>query len=100
MQLQSSLDILVNWSEKWQRKFNVDKCKVLHIENNNYYINHTMNGSELSKVSHERDLKITISNDHIPGKHYSDVIKTNNKLVGFISGTFGYKSEKYYPYTI
>ena len=54
MQLQSNLDIFVSWSEKWQMKFNVDKCKVLHIENNNHCTNYTMNGYELTKVSHEK----------------------------------------------
>ena len=48
-QVQFKLDIVVSWSEKWQLKFNVDKCKALHIENNNHYANYTMNGSELTK---------------------------------------------------
>ena len=37
IQLQFNFDILVSWSEKWQLKFIVDKCKVLHIWNNNQY---------------------------------------------------------------
>ena len=45
-----------------------------------------MNGSELSKVNHEKDLGITISNELKPGKHCSDVIKKANKLVSFIGG--------------
>ena len=35
MQIQSDLDHLVSWSNKWQMKFNVDKCKVLHIGSSN-----------------------------------------------------------------
>ena len=54
LQFQSNLDILVSWSEKWQKKFNVDKCKVLHIGNNNQYTKYTINGSELFKVRHEK----------------------------------------------
>ena len=57
-----------------------------------------MNGSELSKVSHEKDLGVTVSKDLKPNKHCSD-IKTVNKLVSFIR-TFGYKSEKSYPYIL
>ena len=75
-------------------KFNVDKCKVLHISNNNQYTKYTMNGSELSKVNHEKDLGITISNDLKPGKYCSGVIKKANKLVSFIGRAFEYKSEK------
>ena len=60
-----------------------------------------MNGSELTKVSHEIDLGITISNDLKPDKHSSDVFKTANKLVGFIGRDFAYKSEKKsYPFAI
>ena len=29
--LQRDLDQLVNWADKWQLNFNVDKCKVMHI---------------------------------------------------------------------
>ena len=29
--LQSDLDMLADWSETWQLKFNASKCKVLHI---------------------------------------------------------------------
>ena len=81
-------------------KFNVDTCKVLYIGNNNQYTKYTMNGSELSKLSHEKDLRITISNDLKPSKDCLDVVKTANKLVGFIGRTFQNKSEKSYPNTI
>jgi len=29
--LQSNLDKLVTWAEKWQMDFNVKKCKVMHV---------------------------------------------------------------------
>ena len=53
-----------------------------------------MNGSELSKVNHEKDLAVTISNDLKPGKHCSDVVMKANKLVGYIDRTFKFNSEK------
>ena len=59
-----------------------------------------MNVFELSKVNHEKDLGVTISNDLKPSKHCSDVVKTANKVVGFIGRTFEYKSEESYSYTI
>ena len=68
-------------------KFNDNKCKVLHIGNNNQLTKYTMNGSELSKVNHARRLGVTISNDFKPDKHCSDVVKKANKLVGFIGRT-------------
>ena len=37
---------------------------------------------------------VTISNDLKPGKHCSEVVKTANKLIGFIGRTFEFKSDK------
>ena len=77
-------------------KFNVDKCKVMYIGNNNHYTKYTMNCSELFKVSNEKYLVVTISNDLKPSKHCSDLVKKKvNKLFGFIGRTFEYKSEKF-----
>ena len=75
-------------------KSNIDKCKVLHIGNNNNHTKQTINISELSKVSHEKDLGITITRNLKPSKDCSGVVKTANKLVGFIRRTFEYRSEK------
>ena len=49
----------------------MNKFQVLHIGNSNQYTKYAMNGSEISKVSHEKDLGITISNDLKPSKHCS-----------------------------
>ena len=34
-QLEKDLDVIVDWTEKWQMKMNTDKCKVMHIGGNN-----------------------------------------------------------------
>ena len=54
-------------------KFNVNKCKVLHIGNNNQYTKYTMNACELPKVNHEI-LRVTISNDLKPSKYFSGTL--------------------------
>ena len=52
-----------------------------------------MNDSELSKVNHEKDLGIAISNDLKSDKHFSDIVKKK--------GNFWVKFEtKSYHYTI
>ena len=33
--LQTTLDRLVKWAEDWGMKFNVDKCKIMHVGRNN-----------------------------------------------------------------
>ncbi len=46
--LQNDLDKLAKWSNTWQLKFNVTKCKIMRISNQktipivNYYLNNTM----------------------------------------------------------
>ena len=53
-----------------------------------------MNGSELFKINHKKDLGATICNDLKPVKYCSDIVTKANKLVGFLERNFEYKSEK------
>ena len=41
--LQRDLDRLVNWSEVWQMRFNIDKCKVMHLGRGNPGGSYVMN---------------------------------------------------------
>ena len=91
--LQSDLDRLTCWANKWQMKFNVDKCKVLHIGSSNDRVQYEMNGQILEAVNKEKDLGVMISSDLKPSQHCSEVVKTANKLVGFIGRAFENKSE-------
>ena len=93
-QLQKDLNTLASWADKWQMKFNIEKCKVLHIGNDNVQANYKMNDIQLSSSDTEKDLGVTISKDLKPGKQCTEVLKTANKLVGFIGRTFEFKSEK------
>ena len=45
-------------------------------------------------MNKEKDLGITILNDLKPSQHCSEVVKTANRLVGFIGRTFENKLEK------
>ena len=51
--LQRDLDKLVQWSEVWQMKFNVDKCKVMHMGRGNLGGSYVMNGGTLGVVRRE-----------------------------------------------
>ena len=92
--LQSDLDQLTHWANKWQMQFNVEKCKVLHIGSNNNMQQYSMNGQQLSAVKKEKDLGVLVTDDLKPSQHCSQVVKTANKLVGFIGRVFENKSEK------
>ena len=42
--LQQILDYLVEWADKWQMRFNADKCKVIHFGRNNIRHKYVMGG--------------------------------------------------------
>ena len=93
-ELQNDLNTLGEWAVDSQMFFNVDKCKVLHIGNRNVQANYTMNGKQLAKVEQEKDLGVVISNDLKPSKQCSEVVKTANKLIGFIGRSFEFRTEE------
>lgn len=49
-------------------KFNLSKCKVLHISSNNDRSNNSVNGSDLLEINDQKGLEATISSDF---KHVS-----------------------------
>uniref|UniRef100_A0A8C5MLW7 Reverse transcriptase domain-containing protein n=1 Tax=Leptobrachium leishanense TaxID=445787 RepID=A0A8C5MLW7_9ANUR len=58
--LQRDLDRLGDWALKWQMRFNLDKCKVMHFGVKNTQAIYTLNGTELGKYKQEKDLGIII----------------------------------------
>ncbi len=75
-------------------KFNVEKCIVMRCSINDANVEYLMNGVELSMTNTENDLGVMISDDLKSSNQCSKVVKTANKLVGFIGRTFEHKSEK------
>ena len=58
--LQSDLDKLVKWSESWQMKFNLSKCKIMHAGKVKTKHGYKMDGQELSQIDKEKDLVVFI----------------------------------------
>ena len=50
IKLQNDLDKLTEWSARWQLPFNIEKCKSLHIGNNNSRHRYVMDIQELEQV--------------------------------------------------
>ena len=58
--IQQGLDNLYRWSQVWQLLFHVEKCKVLHIGNNNNNNQvYSLNSRNLQQVLEEKDLVVT-----------------------------------------
>jgi len=62
--LQKDLDTVGAWAVRWQMKFNVEKCKVLHYGRNSIgACQYNMYGQPLAEATAEKDLGVVLSND-------------------------------------
>ncbi len=80
---QRYLDKLSNWARDWQVKFNVEKCKVMHIGINNDNMKYLKNRVELLVTNTETDLGVMISNDFKRSNQCSKVVKAANNVGKF-----------------
>ncbi|NEQ69831.1 MAG: hypothetical protein F6K21_30935 [Symploca sp. SIO2D2] len=93
-QLQEDVNKLIEWADKWQMKFNVDKCSTLHIGKNNEKHSYEMDGTIIPNVDKEKDLGVIISNDLKSSKQCMEAVKKANRMLGFIGRTFKYNKSK------
>ena len=90
--LQEDLRRLSDWSEVWQMKFNVDKCKVMHLGPRNMLWNYSMGGRHLKEVREERDLGVIITNDLKVEAQCSAACVKANRMLGLLKRTLVNKS--------
>ena len=90
--LQNDIDRLDEWSDKWKLRFNVAKCKTMHIGYHNdkhiYQMGSGENRMDLNQVTSEKDLGITFQDDLQFTKHLSDKVKKANSILGLIHRSF------------
>ena len=85
LELQENIDKLLEWTEKWQIKFNSDKCKVLHLRKNNPCYTYSMKGSDLESTNVEKDLGVHVDDKLNFEFHITESIKKANRMVGMLS---------------
>ena len=73
-------------------KFNVDKCKVMHLGRGNLGGSYVMNGGTLGVVSEERDLGVRITSDLKASAHCAFVCSMANSVSGMIGRTVVFRS--------
>ena len=86
--LQSDLQALEDWSTKWQLPFNADKCKIMHIGNNNPGYGYTMGGHPLDTISKEKDLGVHIDNQLKFHDHTATAVSKANQILAVIRSSF------------
>ena len=92
--LKEDLEEIVKWSEKWQMKFNVEKCKVMHLGNKNLNLDYCMEGRILEKVKEEKDLGIIISENFKVHGQCVKAAKKGNQVLGLIKRTITCKNKE------
>ena len=89
--LQRDLDHLQEWEDKWQLRFNVDKCKVMHLGGrHNNHAKYFMKGRVLEETVEEKDLGVWISNDLKFTTHIAKSVSKANQILGLIRRSFTY----------
>ena len=59
-ELQTDIDALVKWADRWLLPFNASKCKVMHIGSRNPGHAYNMRGAPMEVADEEKDLGIVI----------------------------------------
>ena len=86
---------LVEWANKWQMSFNVDKCS--HIVHNTIQSNYNMSNQQLPTTDQQWDLGIIITEDLKWRKQTEKRCKTANRELGFICPQFQVQKQKTDP---
>ena len=93
LSLQSDIDVLNDWSEKWLLKFNTDKCHVLtlgKIDKIMHTHRYKLYGNELDHVFEEKDLGVIVDMEMTFEEHMAAKVKKANGIMGLIRRTFSY----------
>jgi len=94
VELQRDINNIMEWSNKWQMKFNTTKCKVVHIGTKNPNHQYTMDENPLQSSQGEKDLGVTINQDLSFDTHIANAVKKANQILGMIWRTYDDKSMK------
>lgn len=89
---QSDLNRLVKWAEDWQMKFNLKKCKIMHIGRAGSRNSYEMDGQKLQRIEKERDLGITINSSLTAADQVTEARRKALKMLGAIYRNVSYKS--------
>ena len=88
--LQSDIQSLCDWANKWELTFNVGKCKVIHYGYGNPEKQYVMGTEELQTATEENDLGVIFERDLKFSKHISSKINKANAILALIKRTFDY----------
>ena len=91
LSLQQDLDKMINWSERWQMRFNAKKCHILRICKKKSKItrDYKIQDTILEPVEHHPYLGIEIQSDLKWNHHIHNTVRRANQTLGFIRRNCG-----------
>lgn len=91
IKLQTTLNNLCNWADRWGMRFNVKKCKIMHIGLHNPRYKYYMRGQQLGVVEEEKDIGVIIHNSLKPHKQCQKAATTATAVLRTIEKNFHYR---------
>ena len=89
--LQQGLDSVCYWSDKWQLRFNVEKCKLMHIGHSlptDYYMMEGTQKVPLKTVQEETDLGVVIRSDLKPTSQCNKSAAAARRIIAMVRRHF------------
>jgi len=94
IRLQSDLEKLLMWADKWQLQFNASKRKVMHYGRRNKDFAYTMNpedpADKMEVTTEEKYLGVMFSRDLKFSTHVAKAANKGNQVIGAIRRSFRY----------
>ena len=86
--IQCDLNKLCMWENVWMLKFNLEKCKVLHVGRNNPRNAYKFLGGNLNRCTEEKDLGVTFNEKFSFHEHiYTSISKAKSSLAWLLRNT-------------
>ena len=92
-ELEDDINRIIEWSKKWELKFNKSKFKVMHFGNDisNSYTMLDFNDQKRKKlefITEEKDLGVIIDHKLNFSSHTATEVKKANKMMGLIRRSY------------
>jgi len=72
-------------------KFNISKCKVMHLGRRNAGLQYCMNGQSLEEVTSYRDLGVIMSSHLKVNEHCQEAYRKANRMLGLVKRTIEHR---------
>ena len=93
-ELQNDLNKLQAWSQRWQLKFNPQKCSVVNVGKKSIDYMYTVSTEEgeiqLNKTTGEKDLGVYIDTKLTYDEHITSIVSKANRMIGLVWRSFSF----------